>query len=736
MTLATSPSWWILIALCVTACAVAYGAYARPVVALTAKQRRMLIFLRLTALLAIIVFLLRPVSTEPATVSGDVVAVLIDSSQSMQVADVSRRRRIEEAAAIVRDAIVPGLDAVFDVEVLAFSDGLRPTELDDLEPEAARTDLAGALDAVRERYRDRPLAGVVVLSDGGDTSGRDLVSSAAALGRPVFTIGLGAPAVALDLEVVSVTAGAAAVAESVVDVVATVVSHGREDEPMDVRLEEDGQLLDVQRVVPSGDGAPRRVVFQVSPRHDAATLYTVEIVAAERESITENNRQSVLVSPPGRARRILMVEGAPGYEHSFLKRVWLADTGIELDSVVRKGQNELGEHTFYIQANPARSRGLATGFPVDRASLFRYDAVLLANVEAQSLRPDQLSMTAEFVERRGGGLLLLGSLSLTGDGLRGSPLEELVPLALSDRRSQEFGASEDRADRPLLTDDGAVHPVSQLGATVSETRDRWATLPRLGGSVSLGAARPGASVLARIAAPGGDLRPLLAVQRYGRGRSMVFAGEGSWRWKMMLPADDGRYDRVWGQVARWLTGAASDPVAVSVTGGRTVGERVRLDLHVRDDEHRPVLGARNDIRIRTPGGDVEPLHAELVDPTTGHYVTDYLPRESGVYRIEVTSRTDGDLLGSARDWVLVGGIDAEWADPRLNEPVLARLAGATGGRLLPVTAARTVSELLRETRATHAPPVSRDLWHGVWNFLLLVAVLTTEWSLRRAWGLR
>ena len=231
--------------------------------------------------------------------------------------------------------------------------------------------------------------------------------------------------------------------------------------------------------------------------------------------------------------------------------------------MVRKGQNEVGEHTFYIQASPDRSPDLATGYPVDRSALFQYDAVILANVEFQSFRPDQLSMMADFVAERGGGLLALGSLSLTGLGLQGSPLEEVLPLETSDRRRQEYEEDPERADRAMLTDDGAVHPIMQLGVTVSETRDKWATLPRLGGSIRLGAARPGASLLALVSAPGGDLRPLLAVQRYGRGRSMVFAGEGAWRWKMLLPVDDRRYDRVWGQVARWLTAGASEPVTVT-----------------------------------------------------------------------------------------------------------------------------------------------------------------------------
>ena len=736
MTLATNPPWWAIVSLCLVAAAVAYVAYARPVVPLTVRQRGLLVTLRLTALLLIALFLLRPVSTEPSPRSGGVVPVLIDVSQSMRVADASARTRIERAVELARDEILPALETDFDVEVLSFGDELQVLDLSQAEARASRTDLAGALDSLGERYSEQPIVGVVVLSDGGDTSGVDLASAASALARQVYTVGLGAPLPSLDVEVASVTAGAATVSESVVDVVVSVVSHGRGQEPIEVRIEEDGQLLDARRVTPSADGAPNHLVFQVSPKSDAATLYTVEIPTVEHEAIVENNRQSVLVRPPGRPRRLLMIEGAPGYEHSFLKRVWLADPGIELDAVVRKGQNEVGEHTFYIQASPDRSPDLATGYPVDRSALFQYDAVILANVEFQSFRPDQLSMMADFVAERGGGLLALGSLSLTGLGLQGSPLEKVLPLETSDRRRQEYEEDPERADRAMLTEDGAVHPIMQLGVTVSETRDKWATLPRLGGSIRLGAARPGASVLALVSAPGGDLRPLLAVQRYGRGRSMVFAGEGAWRWKMLLPVDDRRYDRVWGQVARWLTAGASEPVTVTTTGGRMPGDRVSLDLYVRDAEFRPVLDADRRIRVRTPSGDIEGLDAVLADAATGRHTTEFVAREPGVYRVEVSAEARGEVLGSATDWVLVGGVEAEWVDPRLNEPLLARLAASTGGQLLDVAEVSTLSEILRAARAVDTSPTNRELWHGFWSFLLVVVVLTTEWSLRRAWGLR
>ena len=93
-------------------------------------------------------------------------------------------------------------------------------------------------------------------------------------------------------------------------------------------------------MTPLADGSPIDETFTVSPDPRTATVYTAEIAAGRCEAITENNTRSVLVSPAGRKRRVLVLAGAPGYEHSFLVRALSQDPGLEIDSVVRKGKNE------------------------------------------------------------------------------------------------------------------------------------------------------------------------------------------------------------------------------------------------------------------------------------------------------------------------------------------------------------------------------------------------------------
>ena len=231
--------------------------------------------------------------------------------------------------------------------------------------------------------------------------------------------------------------------------------------------------------------SPIEQVITVSPEAAVATVYTAEIEAADGEAVVENNARSVLVSPTGRKRKVLALAGAPGYDFSFLSRALGRDPGLEFDSIVRKGQNEAGQHTFLVQAGAGRAAALTSGFPATREALYGYDAVILANVEGDFFGRAQLAMAADFVAVRGGGLIALGGRSFGQRGLIGTPLEEALPVELNDRRGGLARAAADAEGAPvpnavMLTAEGQAHPAMRIGATAEETSKRWAAPPAAG----------------------------------------------------------------------------------------------------------------------------------------------------------------------------------------------------------------------------------------------------------------
>ncbi len=745
MHFAQSIPWWLTIVVAAAVAAAAFLEYRRPLAPLTVVQRGVLVALRVLILASLVVVLLRPVAMLPPTGSRDaIVPVLVDASRSMRLNDADGRARIDRAADLLKRDLLPSLNRQFTTELFAVGDGIAPAAADRLSADARRTDLGGALAAIRDRYRGQRVAGIVLLSDGGDTTGQGASrgpGKSGADGPPVYTVGLGSAEGLRDREVLGIHTGDPQLDHASVDLHVTAVSSGFGRAPFQVRVLANGQLLDTRRLVPQADGSPIDAVFTVSPNPQAATVYTAEIPADDGELVRENNARSVLVSPAGRKRRVLAIEGAPGFEHSFMTRALALDPGLEIDTVTRKGKNDQGQDTFFVQAAPGRSAALTGGFPASRDKLFAYDALVVANVEGDFFTRAQLSMMAEFVSDRGGGLLVLGGRSFTQRGLAGTPLEEVLPVELNDRRGALVRASYTPADlqphnKVTLTTEGQAHPIMRIAPTVEESRKAWMAMPALAAAAPLGGPRPGATVLAVSAAPDGSVHPLIAVQRYGRGRSMVFAGEASWRWKMMMASTDRSYEFFWRQATRWLSSQAPDPVEVTVPDAPEPGDAISVDVDARDTSFAAVPDATVDASWTPPGGQPQALKLRRADAASGRFTAAVRPMQPGLYRVHADARRGSTPLGSADRWMFVGGADREFTEPRLNEGWLRRAARDSGGRYVRAADAGRIAGWLRAAVPQNAAPERRDLWHEPWSFAIIVLLLSAEWILRRRWGLR
>src|SRR4029453_8845032 len=213
-------------------------------------------------LAALVLFLLGPVRVSNEGLRDVFVPILVDVSRSMSIDDADGQRRIDRARELLTRDLLPALSSQFRVEVLGFGERLRDARPADLAATDRASDLSGAIASVRERYRGRPVAGIVLLSGGGESSPSALPDQSS---PPVFALGVGSKSVGRDREVSSVTAAETIADDSRIDLAVSAVSHGNGRDPVALQLLENGKPIEVRRITPAAGGGAVHPGFQVSP---------------------------------------------------------------------------------------------------------------------------------------------------------------------------------------------------------------------------------------------------------------------------------------------------------------------------------------------------------------------------------------------------------------------------------------------------------------------------------------
>ncbi|MDB4882830.1 MAG: hypothetical protein JWL95_1596, partial [Gemmatimonadetes bacterium] len=467
--------------------------------------------------------LLRPTEVLSSAVpQRNVLAILLDDSRSMRLADVNGGTRTQAMQRAFSDSssLLRRLSARYAVRVFRFAADAAPAPAGtSLNAAGGRTDLAAALDGVRTDLAGMPLAGMIVVSDGADNGGGDIESSLLALKArrvPVYTVGVGQERFSRDLAVSSVVAPPSVLAGSTVLIDAAIGARGVGGEKTTLTVEADGRIVATQELT-----IPRRVdVVRAQLRVPPLPAGTYRIAVRARpisgEQVAENNVFNTMLDVRRGPARVLYLEGEPRPEFAFLRRAVAADSAVQVVGLMRSA-----EHKF-LRLGVRDSLELVTGFPTRREELFQFRAIVLGSMESAFFTGDQLRMLSDFVSQRGGSLLALGGRSaLAEGGYAGTPVAEALPVMLNQPRADTGAAPVEIAVHPTAA--GRAHAALRLRDSDAANVARWDSLPPLTSVNRLGGLRAGATTLLTGRPTGTkDETPLLAFQRYGRGMGIVF----------------------------------------------------------------------------------------------------------------------------------------------------------------------------------------------------------------------
>ena len=456
-----------------------------------------------------------------------------------------------------------------------------------------------------------------------------------------------------------------------------------------------------------------------------------------------------------RRASVLYVEGEPRWEYKFMRRALDQDTGVRLVSLLRTSVNG-----YYRQGVDSPTE-LATGFPSDRRTLYAYDALIIGSMPAAWFTPQQLQMIHDFVSERGGSLLMLAGPNGLGDGGWGDTVVgQMLPARLpasggsggsggsgasgssGSSGSAPGGAGDDSADGAdgtdsfhrtrvpvVLTARGRLDPMLQFSDDPAQNERLWATLPPIADYQDVGAPRLAATTLLAIRV-GDHEQPLLVSEPYGRGRTLILATGGTWRWRMGLPSTDQRHQQFWRQLLRGMVENVPQPFELTA---RARSGAIEVRAQLRDATFVPISDAQLIASVSSPQESASfPLRPVPDQP--GIYQGSYPPLHSGSFVIEASARRDGQPLDSTRTSLQFEQGEAEYFSLRQNRSLLEHLAAATGGRYWRPDQLGGLPQAIRASSAGVIEQRLLPLWDAPLLFLLLALLKGAEWLLRRRWG--
>ena len=741
--------------------------------------------LKLIGVAILLVCLLEPLLGGNRAKPGEnLFVVLTDNSQSMTLRDRdASQTRAEQVEALMGDGAswLTRLRQDFDVRLHAFDAQLHAagagstTQPVDALFSGRASNLIAALEQIARRYQGRPLAGVMVLSDGvaTDAAGADrlLASSPNQANKlpPIYPVLIGGERAADDLGVERVLVTQTNFEDAPVTLTAHAGGSGYAGRTIVAELQdESGKKLDEQKVTIEADGKAAAVRFQVKPQSPGVSFYRVKVAGAGGEATEANNARLVAVDRGGGPYRVLYVTGRPNWEFKFLQRALYDDDQITLIGLLRIARREpkfnflsrAGERTnpLYRGFDPASTQEVAeydkpvlvragkleegelkSGFPLTADELYKYHAIILDDLESEFFTQDQMQLVKEFVRQRGGGLLMLGGQETFKNGKYDrTPIGDLLPVYADEVPPVPAGVR----FRLALTREGWLEPWVRLRPEEDAERKRLSIMPPFQTLNMIRGIKPGATVLARAAAEGQEAAvAALVEQRFGHGRVGALLIGDLWRWGLRRAADDQANDleKAWRQTVRWLVADVPQRVEVSTSpgdGDDAGSGTVRLTVQVRDTNYALLDNASVAVKVTGPDSQGVELTAEPSATEPGRYEATYVARQDGAYRAQVKAKApDGSDIGQREiGWTSEPAAE-EFQTLRPNRELLERLAQDSRGQAIKPSASGDLVASLPTRHAQVTEPFIQPLWHQSWVFLLAIACLTAEWGLRRWRGL-
>jgi hypothetical protein len=696
---------------------------------ISAARNVLLLALRLTAIGLVILILLQPSTLEEVPRAGfnKVLLVALDTSSSMNQRDAGGGvTRFDAAREFLMDSPLLQRREGREQEVRFFefheeAFALDPGQLPQLRAGGGSTRIHTAIESMLQSLQpDEGADSLILLTDGHDF---DLVppvrTGTMALARrvPIFPVPFGEAGRVRDGSVRITSFQPYSYVKQDTAVHANIRLIGCDFLPVTVQLLRQGDVVQ-SRNLNADERSELAVEFVVNEEVSGQFEYEVRLLPLPEETDTSNNSAITFLRVIDEKMHVLLLEGSPHWETTFLIRALQRNDKVDLFGIVQYTPNA---------ARSIRSEGIqeTVHLPATAEQFAAYDVILLGRRIDRILTLRQVELLEEFVRDKGGAVVFF-----RGEPFEGSLAEAhgLEPVLWGTGGYDRVRLEVARAGRQL--------PPTRL---LAEEGEKLNELPELTGVRNIRERKGLAEAVAEaVDMETGHRLPAIVHRPTGRGQVVTIAVDGLWRWAFHEQATPfgGIYDRFWDQMLHWMM-ASSDHIPTrdhsfrASTANLLLGEKIHFRLGFRQPDMAPDGVALRLFREDQPVGETM-LAPESSIGRSGRLAAEFVPDGPGRYRAAARLPNGEEL--EARFIVFLENLEETEVAVDLN--YLRLLAEASGGRQLRQSEVNGLAETAELQPAQQEPLVKRSsLWDRPLLFYLICLMLAADWYLRRRWGL-
>jgi hypothetical protein len=403
---------------------------------------------------------------------------------------------------------------------------------------------------------------------------------------------------------------------------------------LDIRI--DGKPFG-SRMVPVGKNTDIRIPVS----HEGENLVELSAAQGPAELTLQNNRAVVTVSGVRDRLRVLLVSGEPHAGERVWRNLLKADPSVDLVhfTILRPPDKQ--------DATPINELSLIA-FPsreLFQEKLRSFDLVVFDRYSERGVLPLVYFQNLASYVQDGGALLVSSGPEFAGiESIYRTPLSQVLPV-------QPTGQIITQPFKPVVTAEGLAHPVTRelAGRNQDKTPPSWGRWFRILGGNKIA----GQTVM------DGNGKPLLVLDRVGKGRVAEIMSDQTWLWARGFEGG-GPQAELLRRLAHWLM--KEPELEAEALEARITGNSIRITRRTMAPNTPPVT-------LTMPSGHTQSLTLTKAEP--GIWRADAKAGELGLYRA-----TDG-ILSTV---TAAGPLNPkEVADMRASDEVLQPDAEASGG---------------------------------------------------------